>query len=218
MSFRYTKELLDNAWSYDQYRQSIDEVLQDPQPGEQLTKMLPYYKKNAALMDEFMASYKVNNLMLEAMRIARPATWLVLTEGWCGDAAFANPLFRHIELAAHGKIQLRFVLKDSQPALMDAHLTNGGRSIPKLIVLNGNLEEQGTWGPRPEGLQALMPAWKEEGLPLKEIIARVDEWYRNDGTRSSQQELRNLIYQYSELGNTPAELEALNLSRMINSI
>lgn len=218
MSFRYTKELLDDALSYDQYRQSIAQILQDPLPGEQAEKMLPYYKKNAELMDEFIGSYKVNNLMLEALRIARPATWLVLTEGWCGDAAFASPLLRHIELAAHGKIQLRFVLKDNHPELMDAHLTNGGRSIPKLIVLNNNLEEQGTWGPRPEGLQALMPVWKEEGLPLKELILKVHEWYTNDGTKSTQQELRNLIYTYSELGNTPQELEVLNLGRMINSI
>jgi hypothetical protein len=218
MSFRYTKELLDNALTYDQYRQSIAQVLGQSDPGEQLQKMIPYYAKNAELMDEFMDSYKVNNLMLEALRIARPVTWLVLTEGWCGDAAFINPMLRHIEQAAHGKVQLLFVLKDSHPELMDANLTNGGRSIPKLIVLNEQLEALASWGPRPEGLQTLMPRWKAEGLQLKEIIARVHEWYRNDDTRSTQQELRNLIYNYSDRANTAEELEALNLSHMINSI
>lgn len=216
MSFRYTKELLDNALTYDEYRRHMGDVLNTEAPDEQTKKMLPYYAKNAALMDGFIDSYKVNKLMLEALRIARPVTWLVITEGWCGDAAFINPLLRHIEKAAHGKIELKFVLKDKHPDLMDAHLTNGGRSIPKLIVLNENLEELATWGPRPDALQQQVLDWKAAGYSLKDLIEKVNSWYNEDNTRETQHELREHIYEYSGRKQSIERLE--NLNRLISSI
>jgi hypothetical protein len=216
MSFRYTKELLDNALTYDEYRRHIDEVLDTPAADEKTQKMIPYYEKNAVLMDQFINSYKVNKLMLEALRIALPVTWLVITEGWCGDAAYASPLFRLIEKAAHGKIELKFVLKNQHPGLMDANLTNGGRTIPKLIVLNEHLEEVASWGPKPEALQEQVLEWKASGYALNDIIAKVDNWYNEDKTLEIQHELREQVYEYSGRKQTIERLE--NLNRLISSI
>jgi hypothetical protein len=81
--------------------------------------------------------------------------------------------------------------------LMDANLTDGGRSIPKLIVLNEELEPVARWGPRPEPLQQLMKAWKNEGLELKQLIPKVHGWYDADRTRSLQHELTRMIKYYS---------------------
>ena len=44
---------------------------------------------------------------------------------------------------------------------MDHYLTNGGRSIPKLVVLRAaDLTELTTWGPRPAEAQELLYAYK----------------------------------------------------------
>ena len=87
-------------------------------------------------------------------------------------------------------------LRDSNLELMDAHLTNGGRSIPKLIVLNQDLKEIGNWGPRPAALHSLMDKWKSDGLMLKGIIPKMHEWYRADNTHSTLEELIALIKSY----------------------
>ena len=38
------------------------------------------------------------------------------------------------------RVDLRIILRDENTELMDEFLTNGGRSIPKLVRLNENFE------------------------------------------------------------------------------
>jgi len=196
-SFAYTQELLDEAYTYSRYKEHISEVLEQPAANDQLIALHHYTGNNARLMAEFEASYTINGVLAATLAESRPVTWLVITEGWCGDAAFINPLLHAAQQVAPDKINLRFALKDKYPELMDAHLTNGGRSIPKLIVLNEDLEELATWGPRPMALQSLMPEWRAAGYPQKELILKVHHWYRKDDTLSTQQELLELVRTYS---------------------
>jgi len=135
----------------------------------------------------------------EALENAPATTWLVLTEGWCGDAAFNVPMLSAIEKIMPAKVKLRILFRDSNLDIMDANLTDGGRSIPKLVVLDQNLNQLGNWGPRPAALQLLMKAWKAEGLDLKHIIPKVHEWYNADDTQSLQQELVALAGSFSGL-------------------
>ena len=91
-------------------------------------------------------------------------TWLVITESWCGDASPSLPVMNKIaELSSH--LELRIVLRDEHPELMDVFLTNGARSIPKLIVLDGNTNDVlGEWGPRsPKATEMVMDEKKRYG-------------------------------------------------------
>jgi len=197
MAYLYTPELIDQALTYEQYRAHIRTVLATDPIDDAAERMRHYTAKNAALMDEYDDSYAVLPGLSEALALAPPATWLVISEGWCGDAAFNVPLLYLAEAAAPTAIKLRLVLRDSSMDLMDANLTDGGRSIPKLIVLNEALEPVAHWGPRPEPLQQLMKAWKNEGLELKQLIPKVHGWYDADRTRSLQHELTRMIKRYS---------------------
>ena len=80
--------------------------------------------------------------------IDAPVTWLVLTEGWCGDAAQSLPIINKIA-SESTQITLKIILRDDHEELMNHFLTNGGKSIPKLIALNAKNEVLNTWGPRP---------------------------------------------------------------------
>lgn len=197
MAYQYTHELIDNALTYTDYRKVIRETLALPPTGAAAEKMRPYLESNALLMDEYDESYRVSSDLSDAVKQGPSTTWLVITEGWCGDAAFNVPLFPILERQASEKIKLRLVLRDSNLELMDANLTDGGRSIPKLIVLNKELEPIGFWGPRPDPLQHLMKQWKAEGLGLMELIPKVHAWYNADNTVSLQQELISMIKRYS---------------------
>jgi hypothetical protein len=193
MAYLYTTELINSALTYPEYRRQIREILVTAPSDAAAEKMRPYLAANARLMDDYDESYRVLPELLAAVEQSPSTTWLVITEGWCGDAAFNVPLFYVLEKLAPGKIKLRLVLRDSNLELMDAHLTDGGRSIPKLIVLSDDLKPLGFWGPRPAGLQRLMKQWKDDGLGLKELIPKVHSWYDADKTRSLQQELTRLL-------------------------
>jgi hypothetical protein len=197
MAFNYTPQFINSALTYSAYRQGINETLAQAPKDEVAEKMRHYIQKNELLMAQYDKDYKVSDLLKTAVEAAPFTTWLVITEGWCGDAAFNNPMLAAIEKLLPHKIKLLFVLRDSNLDFMDAHLTDGGRSIPKLIVLNDAMQELGYWGPRPAGLQILMAGWKGEGLELKHIIPKVKEWYDNDNTKSLQLELATLVKSYS---------------------
>jgi len=197
MAFLYNQELLDSAFTYSAYRDFINNTLAQPPVDEAAEKMRPYIEKNVVLMEKYDETYEVSDNLKAALEAAPATIWLVLTEGWCGDAAFNVPMMAAIEKAVPEKVQLRFLLRDSNLELMDAHLTDGGRSIPKLIVLSKELKYLATWGPRPADLQTLMKSWKNEGLALKEIIPKVQQWYDADHTESIQKELTALVKSYS---------------------
>ncbi len=196
MAYTYTRELLEKAFTYLEYREHLNHSLRKSAVDEQEQKMRPYTEKNVGLMEKFDISYKVSKDLRTTVEVGPAVTWLVLTEGWCGDAAFIVPMLATIEKALPDKVKLKLLLRDENPELMDAHLTNGGRSIPKLIVLDKDLKELGSWGPRPSLLQIEMDKWKNEGLDLKQIIPKVQAWYEQDETESIQGELIELVRSY----------------------
>lgn len=132
-------------------------------------------------------------------QITQPMQWWVLTEGWCGDAAQVTAVIDGLA-KNQPNITLRFLLRDQNPALMDAFLTDGGRSIPKVIFTEPSTGKVlGSWGPRPAALQEKMLEWKAEIAATQdktERIARfeaaktaVHTWYAHDKTVSTQREL-----------------------------
>jgi hypothetical protein len=193
MPFPYIPEFLDGAFTYESYRQHINELVNTLSTDEASLKMLPYISANIALMNKYDESYRLSEELVSIVEQSSPVTWLVITEGWCGDAAFNLPLLALVEKQFPEKVRLRLFLRDSNPELIDANLTDGGRSIPKLVILDQDMKELGSWGPRPAGLQTLMNQWKEGGLILKDIIPKAKEWYNADDTRSIQEELIALI-------------------------
>lgn len=195
MTYVYTEELIQKGFTYETYLKHAEAELKNYDtsiPKEDTLKK--YVEINLGIMKQLHQQISLIDELKQALKASTKRTWLVLTEGWCGDAAQAVPLLHQMAVASEGKIDLRFLLRDKNLELMDLHLTNGGRSIPKLIVLDADLKALTTWGPRPEALQLLMNHWKNElKLPFEELIARVGDWYKEDDTLSTQKELLELI-------------------------
>ena len=116
---------------------------------------------------------------------------LVLNEDWCGDAVNTLPYVAALADAS-AALELRVVGRDANPDLMDAHLTNGSRSIPIVIVHDAEFRELGVWGPRPAELQAwvLGPG---QALDKAERDKEVRRWYARDGGRTTVAELLALL-------------------------
>ncbi|MBL7933970.1 MAG: thioredoxin family protein [Bacteroidia bacterium] len=125
--------------------------------------------------------------------ISTPLTWLVLTEGWCGDAAQNLPAIYLMSLESKN-INFRLVLRDEHLEIMDKYLTNGSRSIPKLICFETeSLRERFTWGPRPSELQEIIMRLKHENASKEERGLAAQNWYNKDKTLSLQKEISNLV-------------------------
>lgn len=125
--------------------------------------------------------------------VSTPLTWLVLTEGWCGDAAQNLPVIYLMSLETKN-INLRLIFRDEHPEIMDRYLTQGSKSIPKLICFETeSLKERFTWGPRPSELQEIILHMKHENATKEERGLAAQNWYNKDKTVSLQNELTNLV-------------------------
>lgn len=210
-SLLITPGLIASAITYEQYIQlAADRFAQGLSTTDDAhyntPEILGYVKLNLHRMSRLNKQVSIIPELRAALaQVAEPWTWLVLTESWCGDAAQIVPVLDRIAKES-STITLRFLLRDQHPELMNAYLTNGGRSIPKLICLRTSdgddpaLEELGTWGPRPAGLQALMNDWRTEKLSLAEAVERAQRWYNDDRTQAVQRELLTLVASWSKVG------------------
>lgn len=154
---------------------------------------LPTAEKNA---DLWRLTYERARVPadLVARAEAVPGEWrlLVLSEDWCGDAANTVPVLAAFAEAA-GNVELRLLGRDENPGLMDEHLTNGrSRSIPVVIVLDGEGQEHGWWGPRPADLQAWVLG-EGQDLDSTARYREVRKWYARDKGRTTLEEVVRLI-------------------------
>jgi hypothetical protein len=78
---------------------------------------------------------------------------------------------------------------------MDAHLTDGSRSIPKLIQLDSHLNITGIWGPRPSPAQALVKALRANPETARTYSNELHKWYAHDKNKSLEIEMLKLIAQ-----------------------
>jgi len=117
--------------------------------------------------------------------------WCIIVEPWCTDASTLLALAALSE-AYTDKVEVRVFLRDSNLDIMDAYLTNGGRSIPKLVRLNQEtLEEAGQWGPRPAPLQKMATFRKAnpDTMPYSEFTKKALAFYAKDKGRTVMLEL-----------------------------
>ena len=122
-------------------------------------------------------------------------TWYVITEGWCGDAS-QNLSYIAKMADENPNISLQLLLRDDNPEIMNAYLTNGGKAIPKLICIYEETgEEIGAWGPRPQHIQFQVNALKAEGPEAfkAKFGKKLHAWYGKDKGKSVQEEFTHNI-------------------------
>ena len=174
---------LKNALSYEGYRAFVSALLTNGKATgiEQSEALTNYSLLNDKRMKRLDKTIKLSKETLqEFQKISEPNTWLVLTEGWCGDAAQSLPVLNKIAKSTD-KIDLKVILRDENLPLMDLFLTNGGRSIPKLIVLDKENNVIDSWGPRPTIASKMVADYKEKNGALDPQFKQdLQLWYNKD--------------------------------------
>ena len=195
---------LKTAISYSGYRSLVKNLLiKGKSTGtEQSEDLTNYSMLNDRRMKRLDKTIKISEETIqEFQKVKQPQTWLVLTEGWCGDAAQNLPILYKIA-SDTANIDLKIVLRDENLDLMDLFLTNGGRSIPKLIALDKDNNVLDFWGPRPTIATKMVADYKEKNGALDPQFKQdLQVWYNKDKGKSVQADFVNLVAKLSAQEN-----------------
>lgn len=189
---------LSNSYSYIEYRKLVSNLLAEGKSTglEQSEDLTNYSSLNETRMNRLEKTIKITETTISKLEnIRKNYIWLVISEGWCGDAAQLLPIIYKMAAESENKIDLKIVLRDENPELMNLFLTNGGKAIPKLIIIDKEkLEVLADWGPRPKGAIDLVNNYKKEFGAFDETIkANLQLWYLHDKGVSTQDEIMEIM-------------------------
>lgn len=196
------KDWWDKAYTWESYKELISGLLEEGKTtGEQQSpELLAYAKLNWQRMQRIEKTFKLDIHLSDVLSSQNVGSMhvLVITEGWCGDAAQSVPVMSELERIFPDSLSVRLVLRDTDTTLIDQFLTNGGRSIPIFIFLDQDFKLLGHWGPRPKELQSIFMEMKSQQKPFEEVAEFLHTWYAKDKTHTLQTELGQLISQFQK--------------------
>ncbi|MFZ2284665.1 MAG: thioredoxin family protein, partial [Lutibacter sp.] len=93
------------------------------------------------------------------------------------------------------KIDFKIVLRDENEDLMNQYLTNGSKSIPKVLILDQENNVLDSWGPRPAVASQMVVDYKAQNGSLDEEFKKnLQIWYNKDKGNNTQNELVGLLH------------------------
>ncbi len=187
---------LQKGISYDDFKTMVRELLEKGKSTgpDQSDALLNYSMLNDRRMKRLDKTIQLSEETIAAAKnVKDPTTWLVLTEGWCGDAAQTLPVINKIANESD-KIDLKIILRDENEDVMNQFLTNGNKSIPILIALDKNNEVLNSWGPRPSiPTQMVIDYKKEHGQIDADFKKDLQVWYNKDKGKNTQEDMLKLL-------------------------
>lgn len=189
--------------SYPEYRDLVIQLAAEGKTsGEQNDEHIKATVINAQRMKRIDKQCELKPQLTElAAMVTDQYTWFVITEAWCGDSAQNTPVIAKIAEASPN-INLRLLFRDQHPEIIDRFLTNGSRSIPKLICVNEITQALvGTWGPRPALIQDHVTEYKllNPDSTKDEFNKNLHLWYARDKTIALQDEFLSLFSEWGLL-------------------
>lgn len=186
-----------NSYSYIEYRKIISNLLAEGKSSAaiQSEDLTHYSSLNETRMNRLDKTIKVfDEVLLKLQSLKNEYILLVISEGWCGDAAQLLPIFNKMDEVSD-KIEMKIVFRDENQELMNLFLTNGTKAIPKLIVLDKKtLNVEGNWGPRPKEAIDLLKNYKEKFGSIDETVrTELQLWYFHDKGLATQNEVIQLL-------------------------
>ncbi len=168
--------------TWERYLQHFDQILSGTFTNETYAKEAyrDYVKMNLSRMNRWLKNIQIGEELSQSVKsVNEKQDWYLITEPWCGDAAHSVPLI-YLMSQLNSNINLNIVLRDDNHDFIDQYLTNGGRSIPKLVARNAEGEDVFVWGPRPKDLAAIHASLKAENADFDTINQTLQQWYNQN--------------------------------------
>lgn len=195
------KNTCHNAMSYEAYHALMRDLVQHKKTtgADTSEQKVALTKLNASRLRRLDKTISVSEAATEYFRnIPAPQTWLLIAESWCADAVQTIPVLNKISLLTP-KLTLKIVLRDENEALMNHFLTNGSKSIPKLLIMDAHYKIIDTWGPRSQNATHLVVNYKKEHGVIDDAFKRdLQLWYNEDLGKSIVEEMVGLTSEVGE--------------------
>lgn len=174
-------EYVEKGLSYPEYLNKIEEQLVEIEAAGDPKSYAKYYSINLKRIKRLDKNFSLTDEQKEKLnQINSDFKLLIITEGWCGDAAQVMPVINVMmnEISVEQKI----VFRDENPELMNEFLTDGAKSIPILIGVNKEGNELFRFGPRPQHGMELLKKHKENPQEYtdEQFHQDLQLWYNQD--------------------------------------
>jgi hypothetical protein len=185
------------SYNYENYRNLVLKYAEDSKTsGDQSEEKIAATFINAQRMKRIDKQCVINNNLNRLVsQINKKQKWIVISETWCGDSAQCLPVIAKIA-KLNKNIKLEIIFRDEHLEVIDAFLTNGTRSIPKLICVDEETESVNyIWGPRPRVIQDKVLELKSKNMEIThdELVKHIHLWYAQDKTNAIQNEFIDLL-------------------------
>jgi thiol-disulfide isomerase/thioredoxin len=139
--------------------------------------------KNLDLHKLHYKKFFINEAINTIISGYRKVNILIITEPWCGDSLALIPIMRKIA-AKNGHWEIKVLLRDSNPEIMDQFLTKGVRGIPIFLFIDEKGELIFHWGPRPKKAAQIFESQRElirkEEIEKQDVIKKIRVYYAKD--------------------------------------
>lgn len=174
----------------------------EEEANHQANRKLNFYRINR-MLKTYIPSEEIVTLI---NKIQKPQTWLVISEDWCGDSAQNLAVF-YLLSKLNSNIDLIIIDRDENDNIMNLYLTNGTRSIPKVIGFNKEGNELFQWGPRPLEGQKIVDNSRKEGIEKSKYLEMLHLWYAKNKGKALEDELVKI---FSHLINKNLKINVSN--------
>lgn len=180
--------------TFETYLSAFKDIIDNARPPAPYDNpdYLDYTILNWSRMNRWLKKGVLDAKLINMVNDLPPQQWIVITEPWCGDAAHSVP-FLHLLAVHNAQITVEYERRDSPPYLIHDYLTNGSKSIPKLIIRDESGQDIAIWGPRPLACQTLYDGLIAEKADFNTVKATLQKWYNADKGSSLQDELKDII-------------------------
>ena len=190
------QSIIAKGMSVEDYHNELKEIAQTGKYKNEVegSQMLDFIKLNHARTKRVLKQALIPTTLINVLKgVGSKYYWVVISEPWCGDSANVLPVISRLA-DLNKNIELKIILRDTHPEIMDEYLTNGTRSIPKLICFDESYKQLGVWGPRPEALQVYVDDLKmTETLSSDKLKEKIQMWYNNDKGVAICEELESIF-------------------------
>lgn len=184
----------ESGFTYEDYLKKIEDQLFDLEKSGDERGYAKYYSINIKRIKRLDEHFELSAEQKEKLRsVENDFQLLVISEGWCGDAAQVVPVV--YKMMVEIGVELRLVFRDANEELMKNYLTNGTKSIPILIGIDAEGTEKFRFGPRPQQGMEMLQKHKEnpEIYTDEEFHKDLQIWYNQDKGKAIFEEFLQVL-------------------------
>ena len=197
MEMATTKYKINKEYTFLEFKEIVSNLVSSGKSsGEETAERIEATKINSQRINRIYKTFLPSETTQNVVNILKHDwDWLLLLESWCGDGAQLSPIIAKLA-ELNPRIHLKIIFRDEHEDIMNMHLTNGAKSIPKLICLDSASHQYvGEWGPRPIAIQEKVKEFKtaNPNASHEEFVKNLHLWYAQDKGLSFEKEFVSLI-------------------------